>query len=93
MKRKRLLLIIACVFLLGCGKKELSKEQLSEEVPVKKEFREKLYGTILETHEMEGQERLQDASGKTKENHEEQREFPSDLKRKSKENTNWQIKN
>ena len=32
--------------------------------PVTKEFREKLYGTILETHEMERQKRLQDASEK-----------------------------
>ena len=32
--------------------------------PVTKEFREKLYGSILETHEMERQKRLQDASEK-----------------------------
>ena len=32
--------------------------------PVIKEFREKLYGSILETHEMERQKRLQDASEK-----------------------------
>lgn len=33
--------------------------------PVTKEFREKLYGTILETHQMEREKRLQDASEKT----------------------------
>ena len=32
--------------------------------PVTKEFREKLYGSILETHELERQKRLQDASEK-----------------------------
>ena len=32
--------------------------------PVTKEFREKLYGTILETHHMEREKRLQDASEK-----------------------------
>lgn len=32
--------------------------------PVTKEFREKLYGTILETHQMEREKRLQDASEK-----------------------------
>ena len=30
--------------------------------PVTKEFREKLYGVILETHQVERQKRLQDAS-------------------------------
>jgi len=33
--------------------------------PVTKEFREKLYGTILETHQMEREKRLQDASEKS----------------------------
>lgn len=32
--------------------------------PITKEFREKLYGTILETHQMEREKRLQDASEK-----------------------------
>lgn len=32
--------------------------------PITKEFREKLYGNILETHELERQKRLQDASEK-----------------------------
>ena len=36
MKRKRILLIVACVFLLGCGKKELSQEKVSEEIAVEK---------------------------------------------------------
>lgn len=35
--------------------------------PVTKEFREKLYGTILETHQMEREKRLQDASAKSEE--------------------------
>jgi len=39
--------------------------------PVTKEFREKLYGSILETHEMERQKRLQDASEKAINNREE----------------------
>ena len=34
--------------------------------PVTKEFREKLYGTILETHQMERDKRLQEASEKSK---------------------------
>ena len=36
MKRKRILLIVACVFLLGCGKKELSQEKVSEDNAVEK---------------------------------------------------------
>lgn len=37
--------------------------------PITKEFREKLYGTILEIHEMEQQKRLRAASEKSVDNH------------------------
>ena len=36
MKRKTVLLIVTCVFLLGCGKKELSQEKVSEDIAVEK---------------------------------------------------------
>lgn len=51
--------------------------------PVTKEFREKLYGTILETHQMEREKRLQDASGKS-ENQTDKKQEPKSKKSKSK---------
>ena len=52
MKRKRLLLIIACVFLFGCGKEELSQEKVSEEIAVDKK-EESVIQPEEETQEVE----------------------------------------
>ena len=51
--------------------------------PVTKEFREKLYGTILETHQMEREKRLQEASGKS-ENQPDKKQEPKSKKSKGK---------
>ena len=52
--------------------------------PVTKEFREKLYGTILETHQMEREKRLQATSGKPVDNREQLQKDKSEQEEKEK---------